>query len=72
MEVHRTLTTDDVAHYLPIRDDTAYVIPLQRIIATWGDSGTIGYHGQNVARGAINWFDLGAGMGDDLEQRVNV
>jgi len=71
VQVRRKLITDDVAQDLPIRDDADYVMPLQRIIAAWGDSDSISYHGQNVARGAIRWYDLGAGMDDDFEQRMN-
>ena len=72
VQVRRKLLTDDVAQDLPIRDDADYVIPLQRIIAAWGDSDSIGYHGQNVARGAIRWFDLGAGMGAGFEELMKV
>lgn len=59
VQVRRKLVTGDTAHDLPIRDDAEYALPLQKIIAAWGDSSSIGYHGLRRARGTIRWYNFG-------------
>jgi len=54
-EVRRKLNTEDPQD-LPLINDKDIVIPEQRIIAAWGDTDEVGYHGANVARGSIRVF----------------
>jgi hypothetical protein len=37
-------------------NDALMTIPSSRIIAAWGDTPAVGYHGNNRARGAVRWF----------------
>jgi hypothetical protein len=55
VEARRLLVTGDLQD-IPILDDSNYGVPVQRIIAAWGDDETFAYHGPNRARGAIRWF----------------
>jgi hypothetical protein len=53
---HRPLVTDDTQDYT-IVSDADLVIPPHRVIAAWGDTDRIAYHGRsNVARGAVRFF----------------
>lgn len=57
----RKLDTNDVNDHA-IMNDTDSIIPAQRVIAAWGDSDSLQYHGKSKARGGLRWF----GDGDDL------
>lgn len=53
-EGRRKLVTGD-SRDLPIISDSEIAVPPHRVIAAWGDSDTVGYHGRNVARGSIRF-----------------
>lgn len=54
-EARRKLDTEDPQDIALIRD-VILAIPEQRIIAAWGDTSEVSYHGTNVARGSIRVF----------------
>jgi len=55
-EVERALDTGDAWDRVFIHDGNPRV-PATRVIAAWGDSGTVSYHGtRNRARASIRWF----------------
>lgn len=60
IELKRLLDTDDTQDKKIFNDASTLVSP-HRVIAAWGDSPEVGYHGLNRARGAIRFF----GSGDD-------
>jgi len=60
VETKRLLNTDDV-HDRPIVDDSSNTASPHRVIAAWGDSDEVSYHGLKRARGGIRFF----GTGDD-------
>jgi hypothetical protein len=62
-EATRLLNTGDPQDRV-IMNDAAFAIAPSRIIAAWGDTPAVSYHGKNRARGAIRWF------GDKDEQAV--
>jgi DOMON domain len=57
----RRLVTNDAQDYA-VFNDTESVIAAQFIIAAWGDSETVQYHGINRARGSVRWY----GGGDEV------
>lgn len=57
-ETKRLLDTNDPQDK-PIVDDSSSMISPHRIIAAWGDSEEVGYHGLNRARGSIRFFGSG-------------
>jgi hypothetical protein len=59
-ETKRLLNTNDPQDK-PIVDDSSTFIPAHRVIAAWGDSEEMRYHGLNRARGAVRFY----GMGDE-------
>jgi len=54
-EATRLLDTGD-AQDRAIIDDSNQAVPATRIIAAWGDSPQVSYHGNNRVRGAVRWF----------------
>lgn len=54
-EATRLLNTGDPQDRVIINDSSFAVAP-SRIIAAWGNTPTVSYHGKNRARGAIRWF----------------
>lgn len=58
IEVKRLLDTGDDQDKA-IFDDASSLIPPHRVIAAWGDSDEVSYHGLNRARGAIRFFGTG-------------
>jgi hypothetical protein len=60
-EARRLLDTEDPQDRA-IVNDASTLVPPHRVIAAWGDSEAVGYHGLNRARGAIRFF----GLGNDL------
>jgi dopamine beta-monooxygenase len=57
-ETKRLLDTNDPQDK-PIRNDTSILFPPHRVIAAWGDSEEVSYHGQNRARGTFRFFGTG-------------
>jgi hypothetical protein len=57
-ETRRLLNTNDPQDK-QIVDDSSTMMPPHRIIAAWGDSEEVGYHGLNRARGSIRFFGSG-------------
>ena len=55
-QARRKLATGDPQDKRVVNDADP-VIPAHRVIAAWGDSDQVSYHGTNVARGAIRFFD---------------
>jgi hypothetical protein len=66
-EATRLLDTGDPQDRV-IMNDALMTIPSSRIIAAWGDTPAVGYHGNNRARGAVRWFD--GRDGQDLFQQT--
>jgi hypothetical protein len=62
-EATRLLNTGDKQDRI-IMNDALFTVSPSRIIAAWGDTPTVSYHGKNRARGAVRWF------GDKDEQAV--
>jgi hypothetical protein len=62
-EATRLLNTGDPQDRI-IMNDADFMITPSRIIAAWGDTPTVSYHGKNRARGSVRWF------GDEDEQAV--
>ncbi len=60
IELKRLLQTNDPQDKA-IFNDASTLVPAHRVIAAWGDSPEVGYHGLNRARGAIRFY----GLGDD-------
>lgn len=60
IEFKRLLDTNDPQDKA-IFNDVSTLVPPHRVIAAWGDSDQVGYHGLNRARGAIRFY----GVGDD-------
>jgi Copper type II ascorbate-dependent monooxygenase, C-terminal domain/DOMON domain/Copper type II ascorbate-dependent monooxygenase, N-terminal domain len=60
IEFKRKLDTKDSQDRVIFHDESTLVAP-HRIIAAWGDSSEVAYHGLNVARGAVRFY----GTGDD-------
>ena len=60
IEFKRKLDTKDPQDRAIFKDESTLVAP-HRVIAAWGDSSEVGYHGLNVARGAVRFY----GTGDD-------
>ena len=58
-EATRPLDTGDAQDHRIIDDGDSSTIPPTRVIAAWGDSGQVGYHGLGSARGSIRWFSDG-------------
>jgi DOMON domain len=58
VEVRRQLDTKDSQDW-PIHNDANIEIPLSRIIAVWGDSVNVGYHGAKTARSTLRWYGFG-------------
>ena len=54
-EVRRKLDTEDPQDIALINDELISV-PEQRIIAAWGNTDEVGYHGTSVARGSMRVF----------------
>ena len=54
-EAERLLDTGD-AMDRPIGFDGEFVIPPHRVIAAWGDTPTVSYHGDNRARSALRFY----------------
>lgn len=54
-EARRKLDTGDAQDKPILRDDDP-TFPAHRIIAAWGDSPEVNYHGSNVARGSVRFF----------------
>lgn len=59
-ETKRLLNTNDPQDK-PILDDASTIFAPTRVIAAWGDSEEVGYHGLNRARGSVRFY----GTGDD-------
>jgi hypothetical protein len=57
-ETKRQLNTDDPQDK-PIVNDASSFMPPHRVIAAWGDSVEVGYHGLNRARGSIRFYGAG-------------
>jgi hypothetical protein len=57
-ETKRPLNTNDPQDK-PIVNDASMLIPGHRVIAAWGDSEEIGYHGLQRARGTIRFYGNG-------------
>jgi hypothetical protein len=57
-ETKRPLNTNDPQDK-PIVNDASMLIPGHRVIAAWGDSAEIGYHGLQRARGTIRFYGIG-------------
>ena len=55
VEMSRLLDTNDSQDHVLINDAEMYMPPT-RIIAAWGDSDTISYHGGNKARSSVRLF----------------
>jgi dopamine beta-monooxygenase len=62
VEVRRLLDTGDEQDRV-ILNDSSPLVPEPRVIAAWGDTSEVGYHGDNRVRGAIRFF----GQGDAKE-----
>jgi hypothetical protein len=56
LEMKRALDTGDAQDH-KISNDKELWIPPSRLIAAWGDSQYVGYHGLNRARNAVRLFD---------------
>jgi hypothetical protein len=57
VQVSRKLDTGD-SQDRPILNDSSMEVPLHRIIATWGDTPTVEYHGSNNrVRSAVRWYE---------------
>lgn len=56
-EGRRKLDTGDSRDFAIVQDSDI-AVPAHRVIAAWGDSETIGYHGRNVGRGAIRFHEM--------------
>jgi hypothetical protein len=54
-EASRLLNTGDPQDRV-IMNDAAFTVAPSRIIAAWGDTPAVSYHGNNRARGAVRWF----------------
>jgi len=57
-ETKRLLDTNDPQDK-PIVNDASTFMPHHRVIAAWGDSEEVGYHGLNRARGSIRFYGSG-------------
>ena len=55
VEMSRLLDTNDSQDHKLINDEEMYMPPT-RIIAAWGDSDTVSYHGGNKARSSVRLF----------------
>jgi hypothetical protein len=62
-ETRRKLVTGD-AQDIPLIRDNLIAVPETRIIAAWGDTPEVSFHGTNVARGSIRLFRREADMPD--------
>ena len=58
LEFRRLLNTGDKQDK-PIINDSFSLVPPHRIIAAWGDTDEVAFHGKNRARGAIRFFSQG-------------
>lgn len=56
-EGHRLINTQDAQDH-DIVVDPSPGIPGHRVVAAWGDDSSIGYHGNNVARGAVRFASI--------------
>lgn len=52
----RLLETGDTSDWQVLNDRADTNTPPRRVVAAWGDSSRIGYHGNNVARGMVRFF----------------
>ena len=71
IEFKRLLHTDDPQDK-SIFNDVSTLVPPHRIIAAWGDSDEVSYHGLNCARGAIRFYgteDDASTFADDMTER---
>lgn len=59
--VRRKLDTGDTQDWAII-NDSSFNVPVTRIISAWGDAEQYSYHGQNLARGTVRWFNK---LGDE-------
>lgn len=66
VEFKRRLNTNDPQDKA-IFNDASALVPPHRVIAAWGDTSEVGYHGLNRARGAIRFY----GLGDDQATFAN-
>jgi hypothetical protein len=57
-ETKRLLNTNDPQDK-PIVDDSSTIASAHRVIAAWGDSDEVSYHGLNRARGAVRFHGIG-------------
>jgi dopamine beta-monooxygenase len=65
VKLRRKLDTGDNQDHA-IRNDADLGVPVSRVIAAWGESETVSYHGpDNNARGSIRWYSPGT-----LEEEV--
>lgn len=64
VEMSRLLDTNDSQDHKLINDEEMYMPPT-RIIAAWGDSDTVSYHGGNKARSSVRLF---ANYSNDLTE----
>jgi len=58
IEFKRKLDTKDPQDRVIFNDESTMIVP-HRVIAAWGDSPQVAYHGLNVARGAIRFYGTG-------------
>jgi DOMON domain/Copper type II ascorbate-dependent monooxygenase, N-terminal domain len=54
-EAYRKLNTRDTQDRVIINDTDTTVLP-QIVIAAWGDSAAISFHGSNIAQGRLRWY----------------
>jgi hypothetical protein len=71
VKLRRKLDTGDTQDHA-IRNDADLGVPVSRVIAAWGDSETVSYHGpDNSARGALRWFGQGTLEQEVFEQQMS-
>ena len=69
VEFSRLLDTQDNQD-LSIKNDVNLWSPATRIIAAWGDSDDVSYHGQKKARGSVHLFATHSNELSELEAQV--
>jgi hypothetical protein len=62
-ETRRKLVTGDDQD-IPLIRDNFIAVPETRIIAAWGDTPDVSFHGTSVARGSIRWYKREADVPD--------
>jgi hypothetical protein len=71
VQLRRKLDTGDTQDHA-IRQDADIGVPVSRVIAAWGDSETVSYHGpDDNARGALRWRGQGTLEQEVFEQQMS-